>query len=150
MGGWDLVELWLSWLPVAGTGTLYAAIKQGVKCPIVHAKWEQVCPIPAGDLSRNRTVGLRIGKGESMQEIMKSMNAVAEGVLTSKCFTHSPCPVIPAAHHAFHDVLSAPLVAQQPAQGDIGDRSGNSVVHGRLERLARRTRWSRRTVAESP
>ena len=39
----------------------------------------------AGDLSRNRTVGLRIGKGESLADITASMTAVAEGVLTSKC-----------------------------------------------------------------
>src|SRR4030095_14879962 len=33
-----------------------------------------------GDLSRNRTVGLRLGKGEKLQEIIASMNEVAEGV----------------------------------------------------------------------
>jgi glycerol-3-phosphate dehydrogenase (NAD(P)+) len=33
-----------------------------------------------GDLSRNRTVGLRLGKGETLQEIVASMNEVAEGV----------------------------------------------------------------------
>ena len=38
----------------------------------------------AGDLSRNRTVGLRIGRGESLGDIMGGMTAVAEGVLTSK------------------------------------------------------------------
>lgn len=37
-----------------------------------------------GDLSRNRSVGIRIGKGEKLDEITKSMAAVAEGVLTSK------------------------------------------------------------------
>ena len=37
-----------------------------------------------GDLSRNRTVGIRLGKGEKLEDITKSMNAVAEGVLTSK------------------------------------------------------------------
>lgn len=38
-----------------------------------------------GDLSRNRTVGLRIGKGEKLADITSSMGgAVAEGVLTSK------------------------------------------------------------------
>eukprot|EP00891_Asterochloris_glomerata_P006959 jgi/Astpho2/6959/e_gw1.00107.109.1_t len=37
-----------------------------------------------GDLSRNRTVGLRIGKGEKLSAIVDSMHAVAEGVLTSK------------------------------------------------------------------
>jgi len=33
-----------------------------------------------GDLSRNRTVGLRLGKGERLEEIIASMNEVAEGV----------------------------------------------------------------------
>ena len=35
-------------------------------------------------LFRNRSVGIRIGKGEKLDEITKSMAAVAEGVLTSK------------------------------------------------------------------
>lgn len=38
----------------------------------------------AGDLSRNRTVGLRLGKGENLKDIIDTMKAVAEGVLTSK------------------------------------------------------------------
>ena len=38
----------------------------------------------AGDASRNRTVGLRIGKGEKLEDIIKSTNTVAEGVLTSR------------------------------------------------------------------
>jgi glycerol-3-phosphate dehydrogenase (NAD(P)+) len=33
-----------------------------------------------GDLSRNRTVGLRLGKGETLDDIIASMNEVAEGV----------------------------------------------------------------------
>ncbi len=37
-----------------------------------------------GDLSRNRQVGLRLGRGESIQEILASMTQVAEGVKTSK------------------------------------------------------------------
>ncbi len=36
-----------------------------------------------GDLSRNRTVGLRIGRGERLQEILQSMKMVAEGVRNS-------------------------------------------------------------------
>ncbi|MDF1553322.1 MAG: NAD(P)-dependent glycerol-3-phosphate dehydrogenase [Deferrisomatales bacterium] len=35
-----------------------------------------------GELSRNRTVGLRLGKGEPLEEILASMTAVAEGVKT--------------------------------------------------------------------
>ncbi len=37
----------------------------------------------AGDLSRNRTVGLRLGKGESLDTIIGTTNSIAEGVTTS-------------------------------------------------------------------
>lgn len=40
-----------------------------------------------GDLSRNRQVGLRLGRGEKLDEIIASMNSVAEGVAT----THAVC-----------------------------------------------------------
>ncbi|ABZ92880.1 NAD(P)-dependent glycerol-3-phosphate dehydrogenase [Leptospira biflexa] len=36
-----------------------------------------------GEASRNRTVGFRLGKGESLKEILSSMNEVAEGVKTT-------------------------------------------------------------------
>jgi len=39
-----------------------------------------------GDLSRNRTVGLRIGRGERLDDICKSMRHVAEGVSNAQCF----------------------------------------------------------------
>jgi glycerol-3-phosphate dehydrogenase (NAD(P)+) len=37
-----------------------------------------------GDLSRNRQVGLELGRGRSLADIIGSMNAVAEGVKTTK------------------------------------------------------------------
>jgi len=37
-----------------------------------------------GDLSRNRNVGLQIGQGKSLQEILGSMQMVAEGVRTTQ------------------------------------------------------------------
>jgi glycerol-3-phosphate dehydrogenase (NAD(P)+) len=37
-----------------------------------------------GDLSRNRQVGLRLGAGETIENILDSMTMVAEGVKTSK------------------------------------------------------------------
>jgi glycerol-3-phosphate dehydrogenase (NAD(P)+) len=37
-----------------------------------------------GALSRNRTVGYRLGKGESLEKILSDMNAVAEGVKTAE------------------------------------------------------------------
>ena len=37
-----------------------------------------------GDLSRNRTVGLRLGRGERLPDILASMNEVAEGVRNTR------------------------------------------------------------------
>jgi glycerol-3-phosphate dehydrogenase (NAD(P)+) len=37
-----------------------------------------------GDLSRNRNVGLQIGRGKSLKEVLGSMQMVAEGVRTAK------------------------------------------------------------------
>jgi len=36
-----------------------------------------------GDLSRNRTVGLKLGEGKKLSEILAEMQMVAEGVKTS-------------------------------------------------------------------
>ena len=36
-----------------------------------------------GDLSRNRSVGLELGRGRSLQDILAGMNMVAEGVKTT-------------------------------------------------------------------
>ena len=37
-----------------------------------------------GDLSRNRTVGFRLGQGEKLDDILASMKMVAEGVKTAR------------------------------------------------------------------
>lgn len=37
-----------------------------------------------GDLSRNRNVGIQLGKGKTIDEVLKSMKMVAEGVFTAK------------------------------------------------------------------
>src|SRR5205823_12693362 len=37
-----------------------------------------------GDLSRNRTVGLRLGRGERLPDILASVNEVAEGVRNTR------------------------------------------------------------------
>ena len=37
-----------------------------------------------GELSRNRTVGYRLGKGEQLNDILSAMKMVAEGVNTTK------------------------------------------------------------------
>ena len=55
----------------------------------VFEHWSTIGCVDAGDASRNRTVGLRIGKGEKLEDIIKSTNTVAEGVLTSRCQSSS-------------------------------------------------------------
>jgi glycerol-3-phosphate dehydrogenase (NAD(P)+) len=37
-----------------------------------------------GDLSRNRTVGIGLGKGQKLKEVLAGMSQVAEGVKTTK------------------------------------------------------------------
>jgi glycerol-3-phosphate dehydrogenase (NAD(P)+) len=37
-----------------------------------------------GDLSRNRTVGLELGRGKTLEQILSGMNSVAEGVKTAR------------------------------------------------------------------
>jgi glycerol-3-phosphate dehydrogenase (NAD(P)+) len=37
-----------------------------------------------GDLSRNRSVGLALGRGRTLTEILADMDEVVEGVLTSR------------------------------------------------------------------
>ena len=37
-----------------------------------------------GDLSRNRTVGVRLGRGERLPDMLASMNEVAEGVRNTR------------------------------------------------------------------
>jgi glycerol-3-phosphate dehydrogenase (NAD(P)+) len=37
-----------------------------------------------GNLSRNRTVGLKLGQGQKIEDIVSEMNMVAEGVKTTR------------------------------------------------------------------
>lgn len=73
------------------------------------------CSAHAGDLSRNRTVGLRLGKGESLEDITAGMKAVAEGILTSR---------------AAHD-LAAKLQVQAPIIDGI-----YRVIHEKADPVA--------------
>jgi glycerol-3-phosphate dehydrogenase (NAD(P)+) len=55
-----------------------------------------------GDLSRNRSVGLRLGKGEKLTGILATMNTVAEGVKTTRA----------AYQLALRERLEMPIVTQ--------------------------------------
>ena len=71
-----------------------------------------------GDLSRNRTVGLRLGQGETLEAILASMNAVAEGILTSRSAHRLAeklgvdAPIIDNTYRVVHEGLE-PMVALQ-------------------------------------
>ena len=61
-----------------------------------------------GDLSRNRTVGMRLGRGEKIGEILAGMTMVAEGVRTAvsavelSCLTGVPMPISEQVHAILH------------------------------------------------
>lgn len=62
-----------------------------------------------GDLSRNRTVGMRIGRGESLREILSGMKMVAEGVDTARAAmdlssrTGVPMPISEQVYLILHE-----------------------------------------------
>ncbi|UCC72708.1 MAG: NAD(P)-dependent glycerol-3-phosphate dehydrogenase [Gemmatimonadota bacterium] len=59
----------------------------------------------SSELSRNRTVGVRLGRGESLDEILASMKMVAEGVKTTKAARQLAqahgveMPIVDEVHH---------------------------------------------------
>ena len=66
-----------------------------------------------GDLSRNRQVGLELGKGRTIEDIVGSMNAVAEGVKTTKA-AHDlgkrvgcDLPIVDAIHRVIEEGVPA-------------------------------------------
>lgn len=71
-----------------------------------------------GDLSRNRQVGLRLGRGESLDDIVRSLGMVAEGVKTA------------GAVHALAARLgvSAPITAAMHAVLQEGKEPGVAVT----------------------
>ena len=58
-----------------------------------------------GDLSRNHTVGKKIGEGMKLQEILSEMRMVAEGVKTAKSvynLSNKVCVEMPICHATYH------------------------------------------------
>jgi len=78
-----------------------------------------------GDLSRNRTVGLRLGRGEALQDITASMSAVAEGVPTARA-AHAlaqklgvECPVLEGIYRVIHEGADAAGVVLASMSRDL-------------------------------
>ena len=59
-----------------------------------------------GPLSRNRTLGIRLGKGEKLQDILDSVSEVAEGVETAFALER----LIKASHRSYRLDLKFPIV----------------------------------------
>ena len=70
-----------------------------------------------GDLSRNRTVGVELGKGRSLDEILSSMRMVAEGVETTRA----------TRELAQREKIEMPIVAQVHAVLFEGRDPGDAV-----------------------
>jgi glycerol-3-phosphate dehydrogenase (NAD(P)+) len=77
------------------------------------------------ELSRNRTVGVRLGKGEALDDILASMRMVAEGVRTTKAARRLAqqydveMPIVDETHHILFDGKSprratADLMLREP------------------------------------
>ena len=82
----------------------------------------------SGDASRNRRVGLALGQGKKMAEILAEMNQVAEGVKTAKV-AHElarqlgvEAPIMDVMHAALHEGLpvrqAIDLLLSRPAKGE--------------------------------
>ncbi|KAL6752718.1 NAD-dependent glycerol-3-phosphate dehydrogenase [Haematococcus lacustris] len=78
-----------------------------------------------GDLSRNRTVGLRLGRGEKLEAVQASMNAVAEGVPTARaayalaCKLGVECPVLEGIFRVIHEGADPASVVLEAMSRDL-------------------------------
>ena len=76
-----------------------------------------------GALSRNHSVGVRLGKGERIEAILESMHAVAEGVRTAKAALglarrhHVEMPIVQEVHNVLFSGKSC-----RQAVGDLMER----------------------------
>lgn len=72
-----------------------------------------------GSLSRNRSVGVRLGQGEALEDILRDMRMVAEGVETAR-----------AAHRlALREGIEMPIVAEVHAVLFEGRAASEAVEH---------------------
>jgi glycerol-3-phosphate dehydrogenase (NAD(P)+) len=86
-----------------------------------------------GDLSRNRTVGMRLGRGEKLDAILGSMTAVAEGVLTSKAAAQLAeregvdAPIMRGCYRVIHEGADPVAVIDEIMSRALGDEVCASV-----------------------
>jgi glycerol-3-phosphate dehydrogenase (NAD(P)+) len=78
-----------------------------------------------GDLSRNRTVGVRIGRGERLGEILATMNMVAEGVRNS--ISVSALAREAGIEMPISEQIRLMLHEDKPARQVVGDLMGREM-----------------------
>jgi glycerol-3-phosphate dehydrogenase (NAD(P)+) len=72
-----------------------------------------------GDLSRNRTVGLRLGRGETLDAILDGMDQVAEGVRTTRSVRDLAArngiemPIVEQVHEMLYHAKSPQVVVEE-------------------------------------
>ena len=72
-----------------------------------------------GDLSRNRTVGLRLGRGESLETILEDMKQVAEGVRSTRSVRDLAArngiemPIVDQVHEMLYHAKSPQVVVEE-------------------------------------
>jgi glycerol-3-phosphate dehydrogenase (NAD(P)+) len=78
-----------------------------------------------GDLSRNRQLGLRIGRGEKVEDILRGMRMVAEGVRNTKAVKHLAAragvemPIVEVAYRVLYE--------RMPPDQVLGELFGRSL-----------------------
>ncbi|EFJ44172.1 hypothetical protein VOLCADRAFT_95560 [Volvox carteri f. nagariensis] len=92
-----------------------------------------------GDLSRNRTVGLRLGRGERLRDIQASMGgAVAEGVPTAVAIRTLArklgveCPIMEGIHRVIHEGANAQEVVTEVMSRELKPEVAPDIIRGVL------------------
>lgn len=87
-----------------------------------------------GDLSRNRAVGLRVGRGERAAAVTAGMTAVAEGVLTSKAAAALAArlgvdaPIVDGIHRVLHEGADPAAVVAEVMTRDLKHEVPDAVL----------------------
>lgn len=90
-----------------------------------------------GDLSRNRTVGLRLGRGETLQQIHASMGgSVAEGVPTAAA-VHAlarrmgvDCPIMEGIYRVIHESADPRAIVTEVMSRDLKPEVAPDIIQG--------------------
>jgi glycerol-3-phosphate dehydrogenase (NAD(P)+) len=80
-----------------------------------------------GDLSRNRTVGMGLGRGQKLSEVLAGMSQVAEGVKTTKSAQDLAERL--GVEMPITDAMYRMLYQDQPAQEAVGSLMGRAPKH---------------------